>query len=304
MEIEVKTVYLCGPTLYSDIHIGNARSLVLFDVIAEYHRRTGGVKYARNITDVDDKILALCGNENPGDWVERETISQFRRDERALGLKSPDIEPRASWYISEMQSMIGMMTDSLIYRDDGVYFDPSTVSGYGALSNRTTKTPFAVWKFDPNGWGSRWGNGRPGWHTECTAMILGIFGGAVDIHGGGADLKFPHHENENCQCVAVTGSGVAKSWLHVGQVMVNSVKMSKSVGNVMTVNDLSKDWSTGAMRVALLMSDYRKPIDMTVARLQEAEKVFAKRPETAWLSDVEWSDQQFKMMRKGYVTRF
>jgi cysteinyl-tRNA synthetase len=135
-------------------------------------------------------------------------------------------------------------------------------------------------------------------------MILSIFGGAVDIHGGGVDLKFPHHENENCQCIAATGGGIAKSWLHVGQVMVNGVKMSKSVGNVITVNDLSKDWSTGSLRVALLMSDYRKPIDMTVARLQEAEKVFAKRPESAWLSDVEWSDQQFEMMRKGYVTRF
>jgi cysteinyl-tRNA synthetase len=304
LEIEVKTIYLCGPTLYSDIHIGNARSLVLFDVIAEYYRRTGGVKYARNITDVDDKILALCGNESPGDWVERETIPQFRRDELSLGLKSPDHEPRASQYISEMRVMIGMMSNRLIRRSDGVYFDPQSVYGYGELSNRTTKTPFAVWKFDKNGWPSDWGHGRPGWHTECTAMILGIFGGPVDLHGGGVDLKFPHHENENCQCVAITGNDIAKSWLHVGQVMVDGVKMSKSVGNVMTVNDLSKDWSTGALRVALLMSDYRKPIDMTVARLKEAEKVFGKRPETAWLSDVEWSDHQFDMMLKGYVTRF
>lgn len=283
----MKTIYLCGPTLYSSIHIGNARSLVFFDVLAEYYRRTEGVRYARNITDVDDKILNLCGDENPSEWVARETIPQFKADCSFLGLKEPDYEPLASEYehdVFDISSRIGKTN-----KDGTITLDTSSIPTYGEVSNRKPDGCFALWK----------GNGRMGWHSECQAMIMSIFGaGGVDIHGGGTDLTFPHHENENAIHRCATGNPIAKEWVRVGSVNISGSKMSKSLGNIVKVSDLSKDWSTETIRTALLMTKYSKPIDWTPYRLREAEKIAT--PQTAWMHGAEWDLTAFS---NGYRTR-
>ena len=305
----MKKLYLCGPTLYSDIHIGNARSMVLFDVIAEYYRRTEGVTYARNITDVDDKIVNLAGDENPADWVNTNTLPRFTQAKKFLKLKDPDFEPRASEYIREMISYIQSLESKgyTFLQDDGVYLDISKVDFPTKISNRprgTKDDSFALWKFVQSGftWESPWGNGRPGWHTECAVMIDNILG-KVNLHGGGNDLLFPHHENENIQCRCTHGHDISEKWLHVGFVTVNGEKMAKSANNVITVNQLSKDWSSEAIRVFLLMALHSKPIDFTMKRMKEAETVSVKRPEAAWLASEEWSDKMFDQLAKNFNTR-
>lgn len=285
----MKTVYLCGPTLYDDIHIGNARSLVFFDVLSEYFRRNGGVKYTRNITDVDQKIVDRCGKVSPWIWVNETTLPQYRLDCDTLGLSPPDHEPRASDYFLKVKDVADKIGER--QEDGSVLLDTSKVGGYGEVSGRITNSKFALWK--NHQWTSM------GWHSECQAMIHSIYGDkGVDIHGGGSDLKFPHHENENAIHKCLTGNPIAREWVHVGTVNMGSEKMSKSLGNIQTVKDLSNDWSTITLRTALLMTKYSKPINWTHERLLEAEKVGT--PQTAWLTDAEWDDKVFE---NNYTTR-
>lgn len=273
----IKSMYLCGPTLHSGIHIGNARSLVVFD---EIFKNNKDAIYARNITDVDDNILKLSNHVNPADWVTENTLDQYKKDCAFLGLDEPTFEPRASDYIDEMVALIKNIPT--IKSSDGIYFNTPADSMYGSLSNRKTYKPFCVWKFssvDEWGWETDIGYGRPGWHTECAAMINSIFNGQIiDLHGGGSDLKFPHHENEVAQCRCSNGHNLAKSWVHVGTVKMDGEKMSKSLGNVMSISDVSKDFSGPTVREALLMTKPTKPFSMTWNRLREAEKRISNQP--------------------------
>jgi len=299
----MKTIYLCGPTLYSNIHMGNARSLVFFDVLSEYYRRNGGVKYVRNITDFDDKIEAVADGD-PAKWVTKNTLPQYKRDQKSLGLMPPDIEPRASDYLKSSLRFIDAMGDLITTHPDGAYFKSSESHVYGEISNRKAAGDFCVWKKNDYGIPSNHGHGKTGWHTECATMIHDIFGpDGVDIHGGGSDLKFPHHENENCQFHAVTGKHIAKEWLHVGHVHIDGKKMAKSDGNVMTVCDIAKDWSIGAIRTALLMTQFSKPINMSFERLREAEKIFSKSRQSAWFTNEQWNKDAEHKFGKSYITR-
>lgn len=305
----MKKIYLCGPTLYSDIHIGNARSIVLFDVISEYYRRTQGVMYVRNITDVDDKIVNLAGDMNPADWVTANTLDDFSQAKRILMTKDPDYEPRASEYIPEIISYVQNLERNgyAFLKEDGVYLDITKVDHPTKVSNRqrgSKEDSFALWKLFNSGytWESPWGRGRPGWHTECAVMIDKLMGKA-DLHGGGNDLLFPHHENENIQCRCTHGHDISDKWFHVGFVTVNGEKMSKSAGNVITVKQLAKDWSGESIRVFLLMASHTKPIDFTMKRMKEAEKISVRRPESAWLTTSEWSDKMLKQFANNFNTR-
>lgn len=294
----MKTIYLCGPTLYSDIHIGNARSLVFFDVVSEYFRRTEGVKYVRNITDIDDKIFARCGKQKPWKWVDVNTLPQYRSDCNFLGLKSPDLEPRASDHMDDVwiaSKEIGEI------QDKDYVLDTSKVENYGILSGRKPEGKFTLWKGEDK---PHLKGGHPGWHGECQAMIHYIFGDeGVDIHGGGTDLKFPHHENERAIHKCLTGKEIAKEWLYVGTVLVDNKKMAKSLGNFITIKELSEDWDTGTIRTCLLMTNHSKPINFSFNRMSEAEKLFNKNNEHAFLTDLEWSDRQFQLVGDNYKTR-
>lgn len=301
-------LYVCGPTVYDYAHIGNARPIIVFDMLFRMLRYMYGehhVTYARNITDVDDKINAKAAEEGVSiDVVTDRTTVQFHSDIAALGVLSPTIEPRATDHIADMRSMI----DNLIARgfayvaDNHVLFDTTAMRDYGALSQRPldemiagarveiasykrNPTDFVLWKPSSSGtpaWASPGGveiPGRPGWHIECSAMAAKHLGETFDIHGGGIDLVFPHHENEVAQSRCVHGTDImANIWLHNGFVQVEGQKMSKSLGNFITIYDLletpafgGRAWSGYVLRLAMLMTHYREPIDWTVRRLEEAE---------------------------------
>ncbi|WP_439550147.1 cysteine--tRNA ligase [Falsiroseomonas sp.] len=292
-------LYVCGPTVYDLAHLGNARPVVVFDVLARFLRRTyPAVTYARNITDVDDKIIdrALESGE-PIDSVTGRTTADFHRDMAALGNLPPDVEPRATGTIPEMVTLIErLIANGHAYAAEGhVLFAVSSFAQYGALSGRSTdemlagaRVEVAPYKRDPGdfvlwkpstpeqpGWDSPWGRGRPGWHIECSAMSWKHLGPDFDIHGGGADLMFPHHENEVAQSVcAFPGSHFARYWMHNGMLLVDGEKMSKSLGNFLTVRDILKHgpWAGEAFRLLLLKTHYRMAIDYTLAGLEEARR--------------------------------
>lgn len=296
-------MYVCGPTVYDRAHIGNARAVVVFDVLFRVLQQQYGVEhvtYARNITDVDDKInlrakeSALSISE-----ITEKTIQQFTDDMGALGCFPPNIEPRATEHIDEMQTMIAQLIENgHAYEAEGhVLFNVASDSNYGHLSRRSRdemiagarveiapykKNPadFVLWKpsnaekGEP-GWESPWGFGRPGWHIECSAMSTEYLGDTFDIHGGGADLQFPHHENEIAQSnCANKGGKFAKYWVHNGFLTVEGEKMSKSLGNFITVHDLLEQGVKGeVIRLALLSTHYRKPLDWSEKGLQDATKM-------------------------------
>jgi len=274
-------MYVCGPTVYSYAHIGNARPAVVFDVLARRLRALfPGVTYARNITDVDDKIIAAAAAEGVGcDVIAGRFTRAYHADLSALGVAPPDIEPRATDHIAQMIAMIeGLIAASRAYATDGhVLFHIPAFPAYGRLSGANpdemlagARVEVAPWKRDPRdfvlwkpsdagqpGWDSPWGIGRPGWHIECSAMIRAHLGDMIDIHGGGIDLRFPHHENEIAQGTH------ARFWVHNGHVTVSGAKMSKSLGNVLLVRDLLSDMPGEAIRYALLSAHYRQPLDWT-----------------------------------------
>ncbi|WP_391481879.1 cysteine--tRNA ligase [Nereida sp. NH-UV-3] len=295
-------MYVCGPTVYDRAHLGNARPVVVFDVLYRVLRHTYGadcVKYVRNFTDVDDKINAKAAATGRaiGDITD-ETISWFLSDMGALGALEPDAAPRATQYIPQMVDMIeGLIASGHAYAAEGhVLFAVESYAEYGALSGRSVddmiagarvevapykRNPmdFVLWKpsdAQTPGWDSPWGRGRPGWHIECSAMAHDLLGAEFDIHGGGNDLQFPHHENEIAQsCCA--GHGFAKVWLHNEMLQVEGKKMSKSLGNFFTVKDLLDQGVSGeVIRFVMLSTHYRKPMDWTEKKRADAEKTLAK----------------------------
>lgn len=289
-------LYVCGPTVYDRIHIGNARPVVVFDVLARllryYYPR---VTYVRNITDVDDKINTRAAER--GITIRAltdETTAQFHADCTALGALSPDHEPRATDHIDDMITMIEtLIARGHAYAAEGhVLFDVPSFPAYGKLSGRSTDElragarvevapykksamDFVLWKpSDPDtpGWDSPWGRGRPGWHIECSAMSRAYLGEEFDIHGGGLDLIFPHHENEICQsCAAHDHSHMAHYWMHNGYVTVSGEKMSKSLGNFVTMADLLDTTRGEIIRHSLLQAQYRGPLDFSLHALKESE---------------------------------
>jgi cysteinyl-tRNA synthetase len=295
-------IYVCGPTVYDYAHIGNARPVIVFDVLYRLLRQIYGadhVTYVRNITDVDDKINARAREEGIDikELTER-TTKQFHADMDAVGALRPDQEPRATHHIEPMKALIETLVDKghAYIAEDHVLFDVPSMPDYGKLSRRSTdemeagarvevapykKDPmdFVLWKpsrADEPGWPSPCGiavSGRPGWHIECSAMSAAHLGQTFDIHGGGIDLVFPHHENEIAQSVCAHGTELmANVWMHNGYLQVEGEKMSKSLGNFITVHDLLRDWPGEAVRFAMLASHYRQPFNWTEAGVREAKR--------------------------------
>jgi cysteinyl-tRNA synthetase len=293
-------MYVCGPTVYDYAHIGNARPVIVFDVLFRLLRQIYGethVTYVRNITDVDDKINARARDEGVSirDLTER-TARQFHADIGALGVLPPTAEPRATEHIAEMVAIIErLIAKGHAYAADGhVLFDVPSMKDYGQLSRRSLDEmvagarvdvapykrgdmDFVLWKpSDENtpGWDSPWGRGRPGWHIECSAMSWKHLGEVFDIHGGGIDLVFPHHENEIAQTRCAFGHNVmANVWMHNGFLQVEGQKMSKSLGNFLTIHDLLKDWPGDVLRFNMLRTHYRQPIDWTLKSLEESWRI-------------------------------
>jgi cysteinyl-tRNA synthetase len=290
-------MYVCGPTVYDFAHIGNARPVVVFDVLYRLLKRLyADVTYVRNITDVDDKInnASRASGESIRSITER-TARAFHEDMAALGTLEPDVEPRATDHIAEMLVIIEALVEAgHAYESDGqVLFHVPSMPDYGRLSGHNRdeliagarvdvadykKDPadFILWKpSEPDlpGWDSPWGRGRPGWHIECSAMSEKYLGRTIDIHGGGQDLIFPHHENEIAQSTcAHHGETFVRHWVHNGYLMVEGEKMSKSLGNFYTVHDLLEEFPGEAVRLTLLQTHYRQPMDFTKAGIAQARQ--------------------------------
>jgi cysteinyl-tRNA synthetase len=306
-------MYVCGPTVYDFAHIGNARPVIVFDVLFRLLRHLYGadhVTYVRNITDVDDKINQRAARDFPGlplneaiRKVTEQTANQFHADVDALGCLRPTVEPRATDFVlpradgkADMVTLIRqLIARGHAYEAGGeVLFDVQSMPDYGALSGRRLeeqlagarvavdahkKNPadFVLWKLSSEqepGWDSPWGRGRPGWHIECSAMSAAYLGNVFDIHGGGLDLIFPHHENEIAQSRCAHGTAaMANYWMHNGFLEVEGAKMSKSLGNFVTIRELLRDWPGEALRLNMLKTHYRSPIDWTLKGLEESKKV-------------------------------
>ena len=294
-------MYVCGMTVYDLCHLGHARVLVVFDIIYRYLRASGfDVTYIRNITDIDDKIINRA-NENGepfGELTER-FIRAMHEDAAALGVLTPDQEPRATTHIEEIIAMVErLIKNGHAYALDSgdVYFSVASFDGYGRLSgksiddlragarvevNDAKREPldFVLWKAAKPGepaWASPWGEGRPGWHIECSAMSTCCLGDTFDIHGGGADLTFPHHENEIAQSEGATGKPFVRYWLHNGFVRINDEKMSKSLGNFFTVREILKHYQAEEIRYFILTSHYRSPLNYDEEHLQNARAALTR----------------------------
>ncbi len=289
-------MYVCGMTVYSDAHIGHARTYVAFDVIRRYFEYKGyKVFYVQNITDVDDKIIAAANKQGIDPLVySQQFTDRCLTDLDALGVRRADLYPKASEAIPEMIQMIEqIIQNGYGYVADGdVYFSVETFSDYGKLSGQNIaemkkgariepgdlkKNPldFALWKKAKPGepvWSSPWGPGRPGWHIECSAMSCSILGPTFDIHGGGMDLQFPHHENEVAQAEAATGQQFARYWMHIGLLTINGEKMSKSIGNIINIKDLLQTWDAEVLRMFFAQAHYRSPPDFSEKALTDVEK--------------------------------
>jgi len=288
-------MYACGVTVYDLSHIGHARAMVVFDVIQRYLRTLGyAVTFVRNYTDIDDKIINRAHEEGVA-WnvISERYIEEFDRDMAALGIQIPEYTPRATDHIPEMLAMVSALIErGHAYEVEGdVYFDVSSFRQYGKLSGKDTESlqsgarvdvddrkrsplDFALWKAAKPGepfWESPWGHGRPGWHIECSAMSQKYLGETFDIHGGGMDLVFPHHENEIAQAECTTGKPFARYWLHNGFVNIDKEKMSKSLKNFKTIRDVLADYHPEVIRLFLLTSQYRSPVDFSAQNLAEAQ---------------------------------
>ncbi len=300
LEGKAVKMYVCGPTVYDHAHIGHARSAVVFDVIRRWFEYRGyKVIFVRNYTDIDDKIIKRAKEEGiPWYEVAEKYIASYEEDMKALNVKEPTYKPRVSEHIREIIEMIdGLIEKGYAYESEGdVYFSVEKFPEYGKLSKRKTEEllagvriepgekkrnplDFALWKKSKEGepgWESPWSYGRPGWHIECSAMSMKYLGETMDIHGGGLDLIFPHHENEIAQSEAYTGKTFARYWVHNGFVMVNREKMSKSLGNFFTVKEILEKFSPDVLRLFLLSTHYRSPIDFSIERLEEAKRSFER----------------------------
>lgn len=289
-------MYVCGPTVYDLAHIGNARPVVVFDVLSRLLRHVyPNVCYVRNITDVDDKINAAAAKQGKSiSDLTQHTIAAYHQDMGALGALPPDVEPRATHHIHEMIEIIKrLIENNHAYEVEGhVLFSVASFSDYGQLSRRNkdemlagARVEVAPYKRDPGdfvlwkpsddltpGWESPWGFGRPGWHIECSAMSSRYLGNNFDIHGGGLDLVFPHHENELAQSRCAHGTPIfARYWMHNGHLTINGAKMAKSLGNIFTVRELLARYSGEVIRFALMSTHYRQPLDWTQNALDQAK---------------------------------
>ncbi|WP_296936495.1 cysteine--tRNA ligase [uncultured Marinobacter sp.] len=294
-------MYVCGMTVYDYCHLGHARVLVAFDVITRYLRHRGfEVNYVRNITDIDDKILRRADeNGEPYNELTDRMIKAMHEDEARLGVLSPDEEPRATAYIDEIIAMIHKLIASghAYAADNGdVYFAVDSFEEYGKLSKKkledllagarvdvqeAKRSPadFALWKAAKAGevsWPSPWGDGRPGWHIECSAMSTCCLGDTFDIHGGGPDLLFPHHENEIAQSECATGHTFVNTWMHAGAIRVNKEKMSKSLGNFFTIREIMEKYPAEVVRYFLVSSHYRSQVDYSEENLAEAGRTLTR----------------------------
>lgn len=295
LDPERVTLYACGPTVYNYAHIGNARPAVIFDLLRQVlARRYSQVVYARNITDVDDKINQSAADQGvPINVVSQRYTRAYHEDMDALGVQRPTVEPRATDHIDAIISMIEQLigTDHAYEAEGHVLFNVDSYADYGKLSRRDLRemiagarvevapfkkhpADFVLWKPstpDQPGWDSPWGRGRPGWHIECSAMSAAHLGKIIDIHGGGQDLVFPHHENEIAQSRCAHGTETfARYWMHNGFVTVEKRKMSKSLGNTLIVHDLLDQWPGEALRFVLLSAHYRQPLDWSEKVLEQA----------------------------------
>ncbi len=294
-------MYVCGMTVYDYCHLGHARVMVVFDVVVRYLRARGlDVTYVRNITDIDDKIIKRAAELGEDvDSLTARFIASMHEDERALGVDPPTLEPRATGHIAQILAMIDRLVENgCAYQapNGDVYYRVRRFPNYGTLSGKTLEElragarveigeekedplDFALWKAAKPGepaWDSPFGPGRPGWHIECSAMSTAALGPHFDIHGGGMDLKFPHHENEIAQSECATGEPFVNVWMHVGFVRVNEQKMSKSLGNFFTVREVLKRYDPEVVRYFILASHYRSPLDYTDHSLEQAKHALTR----------------------------
>jgi cysteinyl-tRNA synthetase len=295
------SLYVCGMTVYDFCHVGHARVMVVFDVVTRYLKASGyDVTYIRNITDIDDKIIARANeNKETIQTLTERFIAEMHQDADALGVERPSAEPKATEAIAEMLTMIEtLISKGLAYASDNgdVYFDVSEFPGYGKLSgrnidelragervavNEAKQDPmdFVLWKAAKPGepaWDSPWGRGRPGWHIECSAMSAHCLGEQFDIHGGGQDLQFPHHENEIAQSEGAHGCQSVNYWMHNGFVRIDDVKMSKSLGNFFTVREVLNKYAPEVIRYFILTSHYRSPLNYSEEQLEQAKNALTK----------------------------
>ena len=295
---EVK-IYVCGPTVNDAPHLGHARQQISFDILRRYLEYSGyKVKFVSNITDIEDKIINKAKElrENIEKLTER-NLKAHLEDYEKINVKKPDVQPRATQYIKQMVSLIKKLEQkgyTYMIEGDGVYYDVSKFKNYGRLSHQNIKDlrrirveakgkrneqDFVLWKFskpeEPR-WDSPWGKGRPGWHIECSAMSEAILGLPLDIHGGGQDLIFPHHEDEIAQSEVVFGKKFVNYWMHNGMINVDKIKMSKSLGNSSTIKDLLKDYSGNILRYFIISIQYRQPIDFSKEKLNNAKNSYER----------------------------
>ncbi len=323
-------MYVCGPTVYDDPHLGHARASVVFDVLYRVLRRQygiDGVTYLRNYTDVDDKIIVRANERQVAiDDITERYIDSYEVAMAALGCLDPDLKPRVTQVMDEIIAYVQKLVDSEIaYAVDGdVFFSIDAFPAYGKLSQRGAdelqtvhrvevdprkRNPldFAVWKSakpDEPSWDSPWGPGRPGWHIECSVMATHFGRNTLDIHGGGQDLIFPHHENEIAQCESLTGVPFANYWVHNGFVRIDAEKMSKSLGNFTTVSELLDVWPAECLRYFLLSAQYRTPLDFTLQAVAEAVKALARIYDGfAWLDIKESSEIEPTAKQRGRLDR-
>lgn len=289
-------IYVCGPTVYSFIHVGNARPLIVFDILRKYFKYRGyDVLYVQNITDIDDKMIKRAKLEgiSAKDLAER-YIKAFKKDAKLLNVMPADENPRATKHIVEIIELIKKLEEKgCAYKtDDGVYFDTLSYKSYGKLSginledlisgarvavdkNKKTPSDFALWKSEKPSepsWDSPWGKGRPGWHIECSAMSMKYLGDTFDIHCGGTDLIFPHHENEIAQSESATGKKFVNYWMHNGHININNQKMSKSLGNFYTIPDIAEKFDLEVLRFFMIGVHYKSQVNFSFELMEQAQQ--------------------------------
>lgn len=316
-------MYVCGPTVNDVPHLGHARSQISFDILRKYLKFLGyKIKFVSNITDIEDKIINKA-NET-GESIKELTKRNYKAhmgDYGAIGVDKPDVQPKATEYVKEMIELVKILERkgyTYVIEGDGVYYDISKFKDYGKLSHqdikklkagiraghregKKNKEDFVLWKLSKPGepwWNSPWGKGRPGWHIECSAMSKTILGLPLDIHGGGQDLIFPHHEDEIAQSEAAYGKKFVNYWVHNGMVNVEKVKMSKSLGNFKTIRDILKDYSGEVIRYFVISNQYRKPIDFSKKTIDSAKVSYDR------LKNIIAEIKDDKKINKKYLSEF
>lgn len=315
----VVKIYVCGPTVNDVPHLGHARQQISFDVLRKYLKFLRyKVKFISNVTDIEDKIINKAKELKISiKELSEKNYKAHMKDYAAIGIEKPDVQPFATKYVKKMIDLIKRLEKkkyTYVIKGDGVYFDISKFKDYGKLSHQNIKNlktgkrikgkkknDFVLWKFSKAGepsWNSPWGKGRPGWHIECSAMSHAILGLPLDIHGGGQDLIFPHHEDEIAQSEAGYGKKFVNYWVHNGMVNVDKVKMSKSLGNFKTIRDLLKRYSGGTIRYFVISNHYRKPIDFSKKTLEDAERSYER------LKNICSNISDDKKINKKYLSEF